>query len=90
MVIAMTYAPQRDGNEVYQGGFNPLLRGLECCIETPARAALWIAVGVTLAALVIVALAEVAGTATGLGLALLYAGSCWALALYVRTRAQHE
>ncbi|MEE4187585.1 MAG: hypothetical protein V2I76_03955 [Roseobacter sp.] len=71
----------------------PLLSFVALCIEAPAKAAQAVAVVLSLAALMITLLAGMMGAVAGAGLALLYAGSGWALSLYLKSKhrkAQHD
>lgn len=86
----MSLVSQVPDNEANDSTLNPVLSFLECCIECPARAAQWVACVVTLAALAIVTVAGLTGAVAGVGLAIVYAGSCWALWLYLSSRERQR
>ena len=86
----MALAHEMPVKEANRSALNPVLSFVQCCIENPARAARGVASVVSLAAVAILALSGLTGTVTGVGLAIFYAGSCWALALYLRSRERQS
>lgn len=80
----MAFASPSQDDDAVHPALEPWLEFLRLCIEDPVRAARRVALRLSVAAAAIMVVALLAGTAIGLGLALIYVTSSWCVLFLVR------